>query len=303
MNATVVRVGGYAPVGSVHSRAIERFADFVERESNGAVSVELLHNVMDNGRPMAALLDMVVAGELTWCYYSTSYLGSSVPTVEALEIPFLFSSLDDAHAALDGSLGSELAEAIETVHPVEVIGYWDNGFRHLTNRVRPINRPADCDGLTIRLQPNRVHSELVTAWGMTPVPVELSEGIRMIAAGEVDAQENPLANTQAYGVSHAHITLTSHLYGARALLACREAMAAFDAATADLIRRGAREAIEFQRVAAQDYEVELRREFEAAGRHVVELTGDERMEFVRAAAHVAARARADLPPAVLRLLG
>jgi TRAP-type C4-dicarboxylate transport system substrate-binding protein len=140
------------------------------------------------------------------------------------------------------------------------------------------------------------------AWGMTPVLVELSEGIRMIAAGEVDAQENPLANTRAYGVSHRHVTLSAHLYGARALIANREALAALDGPTADLVRRGARAAIDFQRAAAQLYEVDLRSDFEIGGRQIVDLTSGERTAFVDAAEPVMERARLEASPALLRLL-
>ena len=303
MTSSVIRIGGYAPSESVHGRALDRFAEFVRSESNGEVSIEVMYNVMDFGRPMADLLDMVISGELTWCYFSTSYLGNSVPAVDALEIPFLFDTLDDAHKALDGPFGASLSASIASVHPVEVLGYWDNGFRHLTNRDRPIRTPAECAGLSIRLQPNRVHGALMEAWGMTPVLVELSEGIRMIAAGEVDAQENPLANTRAYGVSHRHVTLSAHLYGARALIANREALAKLDGPTADLVRRGARAAIDFQRAAAQLYEVDLRRDFEIEGRQIVDLTSGERTAFVDAAEPVMERARSEASPALLRLLG
>ena len=79
MNKPVVKVGGYAPADSVHSRAVDHFSAFVDEATNGEVDVEVLHNVMDLGRPASDLLDMVTEGDLTWCYFSTSYLGSAVP--------------------------------------------------------------------------------------------------------------------------------------------------------------------------------------------------------------------------------
>ncbi len=301
VSGALIRVAGYAPPASVHSRALDVFADFVRERSSGALTVEVVHNVMDAGRPMSSLLDMVSSGESTICYFSTSYLGAEVPDLDALEVPYLFATLEDAHAALDGALGDALAAAIERVHPVEVLGFWDNGFRHLTNSVRPIRTPADCAGLSIRLQPNRVHAELTRAWAMTPVLAELSEGIRLIADGDVDAQENPLANTRAYGVDHEHVTLTGHLYGARVLLANRARLAQMDAASADLLRAAARHAIEFQRIAAHEYEGVLRREFDAT-RRLVELTDDERAAFVEASSSVTARARSALAEPIGRLL-
>ena len=303
MSSAELRVGGYAPADSVHSRALHHFASFVRDGSSGAVAVDVVDNVMDLQRPIGDLLEMVAAGELTWCYLSTSYLGSTVPAANALEIPFLFDSLTDAHVALDGSMGAAIAAAIARDRGFEVLGYWDNGFRHLTNALRPVRSPGDCAGLTIRLQPNRVHEELARSWGMVPVPAELSEGIQLITSGAVDAQENPLANTVAYGVEHRHITLTAHLYGARALLADRRRLDALDADVARLVRAGAWAAIEFQRVEAERYEQQLRVDLERQGREIVELTAEERAPFADAAAPVIAAARDALPDDVVALVG
>jgi TRAP-type C4-dicarboxylate transport system substrate-binding protein len=302
MTKQLIRVGGYAPRESVHSRALDCFADFVRDESNGDIEVEILYNIMDLDRPAVDLLEMMITGELTMCYFSTSYLGSSVPLVNALEIPFLFDSLDVAHQALDGRFGAALSEAIQNAYACEVLGYWDNGFRHLTNAVRPLRSPADCEGLTIRLQPNQVHEALATSWGMTPVPSELSIGIKLIASGEVDAQENPLANASAYGVTHPHITLTSHLYGARGVFASSKQLTTLGTLAADLTRRGARVAIDYQRSEAKLYEITVRDRFEAEGRTVVDLSDEQRQAFVDASRSVISDARAAVPADVLALL-
>lgn len=298
---TTIRVGGYAPRQSVHSRAVDRFADVVRTRSNGEIEVEIVYNIMDDGRPATDLFELVRSGELTWCYYSTSYLGAAVPELDALEVPFLFGTVDRAHVALDGELGSALAAAVRDRADFEVLGFWDNGLRHLTNSVRPIEGPDDCRGLRIRLQPNRIHEALARSWGMEPVPAELSEGIAMIERGDVDAQENPLANTVAYGVDHAHITLTGHLYGARGLFANPSAMDHLGPA-ADLVREAAAEAIAFQRGAAADYEDELRQRLAAEGRQIVDPTSDQRAVFAQAAAGVIDDALAAVDPAVLGLL-
>jgi TRAP-type C4-dicarboxylate transport system substrate-binding protein len=291
MGSTTIRVGGYAPAGSAHSRALDHFAQALWREAGGGVEVDVLYNVMDQGRPASDLLDMVSTGELTWCYFSTSYLGPSVPALDALEIPFLFGSLADAHEALDGPFGVALSSATRAACGYEVLGYWDNGFRHLSNAHRPVRHPDDAAGLSIRVQPNPIHEALFAAWGMQPVPTELSRGMALIAAGEVDAQENPLANTVTYGVDHRHITLTGHLYGARGLYANAETMATLRPPLADAVRRAARDAIQFQRREAAAEEQRLRTALTRQGRQVVELTDQERERFRQAARDVVAGAR------------
>lgn len=295
MKPHTLRVAGYAPKDSVHSRAVDRFASDIHDRSNGEVDVDVIYNVLDLGKPATALFDMLEAGEITWCYYSTSYLGSKVADLNALEIPFLFDAVTDAHAALDGEFGATLANAVRNDAGYEVLGFWDNGLRHLTNTSRTIRSPEDCEGLRIRLQPNEIHKALTAAWGMEPVTAELSAGIEMIKRGDVDAQENPLANTVAYGVDHQHITLSAHLYGARGLFANAAELTKLGE-VATLVRDCARLAIEFQREAAAAYELDLRTRLEAEGRQVIDLTPAERNEFAAAARDVIAQARAATDP-------
>lgn len=256
---------------------------------------------MDSGKPATALFDMLDSGELTWCYYSSSYLGTRVPELNALEIPFLFDTVTNAHQALDGEFGSALARAVRKRAGYEVLGFWDNGLRHLTNTSRDIRTPEDCKGLRIRLQPNEIHEALTAAWGMEPITAELSAGIEMIKRGDVDAQENPLANTVAYGVDHQHITLSAHLYGARGLFANADELSNLGEA-ADLVRDAAREAITYQREAGAAYELELRKLLVAEGRVVIDLTADERLAFADAAKDVIENARKTIDPDLRSLL-
>ena len=93
----VLKVGGYAPRDSSHSNALAIFAEQVDQRTEGRVGVELLWNILDEGRPASALLERVESGELAMCYFSTSYLGSRVPLLNILETPFLFDGLDQAH--------------------------------------------------------------------------------------------------------------------------------------------------------------------------------------------------------------
>ena len=302
MSQAVVRVGGYAPPSSTHSRAIEHFAAEMHDLFGNTVEVDLLHNVLELGHPASELLEMVTNGDLTWCYFSTAYVGPKVPELNAIEIPYLFDDLSSAHAALDGPLGDALSAATLEKAGYEVMGYWDNGFRHLTNRVRDIRTPDDAVGMSIRLQPNPIHEAMVETWGMTPVPAELSVGIKMINDGDVDAQENPLANTAAYGVTHEYVTLTRHLYGARGLYANPEIMASYPEDIAFEIRKVAKRAIEFQRRAAAAYEEELAERFRGEGRTVRVLSAEERAAFREPVAGLIERLRMDTPPHIQELL-
>ena len=246
--------------------------------------MEVLWNILDEGRPASDLLDLVATGDLTVCYFSTSYLGNRVPELNVMETPFLFAELDHAHRALDGEFGAALTAATESATPYLVLGYWDNGFRHLTNRLRPIHLPRDIRGMSVRLQPNAIHEAMVEAWGAIPVPVELSRGIEMISRLEVDAQENPLANAAAYGVDKVHgfATMTGHLYGARGLYAHPGTINGLSDADRAVVEQAATAAVTFQRQAAVAKEESLRHQLGDAGMQFVDPTAEERQAFLSA---------------------
>ncbi|MGH8872936.1 MAG: TRAP transporter substrate-binding protein [Acidimicrobiia bacterium] len=297
-------VGGYGPQKSAHGEGLDTFRRIVETETNGEVKVEVTWNIMDEGRPNTDLFELVEAGHMFLCYFSSSYLGGRVPQLNVLETPFLFPDLATAHRAVDGRLGEELTRAVRSATGFEVLGFWDNGFRHLTNRLRPIRRPEDCKGMTVRLQPNPVHEELIRSWGALPVPVELSAAIQLIVRLDVDAQENPLANTVAYGVDqvHPYVTMTGHLYGARGLFAHRPTFESFDPDLRRVVEGATRTAIEVQRRSAAALEKSLRARMERGGVEFVDLTEEERLAFVEASVPAIARAHEAVPDELFELV-
>jgi tripartite ATP-independent transporter DctP family solute receptor len=276
-----IRFGGYSPADSTHSRAAVHFKEALARRTAGAVQVDHYWNVMDFGYRADDLLAMVECGLLTVCYFSTSYLANRVPELEVIDLPFIFENEAHAHAALDGALGAFLTEKVESRINYRVLGYWDNGFRHLTNRLRPVHTPADLKGMRIRLQPNDIHAKTFELLGAVPVPTDLKPGIEKIRSGEVDAQENPLANTVTYGVDkhHKHVTMSGHLYGARGVFVHKTSFDAWPENVQKAVREAARDAIAFQRKLAAEKEHEIRLQLEKEGVAFVDLTAKERAAF------------------------
>jgi TRAP-type C4-dicarboxylate transport system substrate-binding protein len=144
---------------------------------------------------------------------------------------------------------------------------------------------------------------LIRSWGAIPVAVELSAAIQLIIRLDVDAQENPLANTVAYGVDqvHRHVTMTGHLYGARGLFAHRATFESFDPDLRRVVQGAVRTAIDVQRKAASDLEATLRVRLGAGGVEFVDLTDDERSAFIDASAPAIARAREGVPERLFEL--
>ncbi len=296
-------VGGYAPRDTSHGAGLDAFARSVEAATGGRISVPIRWNILDDGRPAADLLDLVGTGELAMCYFSTSYLGHRVEELNLLDCPYLFGDLDQAHRALDGQLGRALSHATEVRTGLVVLGYWDNGFRHLTNRIHPVRVPDDVHGMRVRLQPNRIHESMVSAWGAVPVAVDLARGIDLMRTGEVDAQENPLANTVAYGVHllHPHATLTGHLYGARGIYANPDRLASLSRSDRDHVMAAVETAVAVQRRRAAEDEERLLRQLSETGTAFVVPTAEERDEFHRRSMPVIDRLRSELSPVLFAL--
>lgn len=288
-----VRLAGYAPADSTHGRALDRIAAELKAALGDRVAVDIGYNILDSGRPIQDLLEDVESGATTLCFFSTAYLADRVPQLGIIDLPYLFGSLEDAHAALDGPLGRSLSQATRDATGLVPLGYWDNGFRHLSNRTRPVRTPQDCQGFRIRLQPNWAHEALFTALGCEPVCNDLREGIAMLMSGELDAQENPFANFVAYGVNtvHPHLSLTSHIYGARGVYASARALAGWPDDAREALQAAATLAIAQQREDAARTEVELQRRLESEGLEILALTPQEHAAFRTVAQPVLDQAR------------
>jgi TRAP-type C4-dicarboxylate transport system substrate-binding protein len=241
------RCGGYQGAASVHTRGLAAFAAAIERADAG-ITTELVPNITEQGRKAADLLALVEQGEIDLCYFSSSYLADRVPALRALDLPFLIKDRDQAYRLLDGALGALLSDAVAGATGYRVLGFWDNGFRHLTNRIRPIREPRDCIGLRLRTLDSALHQALFRAIGFEPVIVDVKDLPQAVASGVVDAQENPLTNTVNFDLHRTHrfVSLTAHFFGVALLLVNR---ATFDGL--DAPQRGAIEAAAATATAAQ----------------------------------------------------
>ena len=297
-------MGGYGPPTTSHSRGLKVIGDRLQAEFGNAVDIKYLWNILDFGYQGGDLLWMTEQGILTLTYQSTSYLTDKVPELEFADLPFLFRDLAHARSAMDGALGAYLSRKIEERYAYRVLGYFENGYRHITNRLRPVRAPADMAGMRIRLMPSQMHARTFSALGAVPYPCDLKEGLEAVRSGAVDAQENPFANTVTYGCHkvHRYVTLTNHCYMSRGLYLNRAAFEGWPEQLRAAIQRAAREAIALQREFAVAEEETARKALEGEGCEFVELTADERAAFVRAVKPVHDEARKRFGNEVFALL-
>ncbi|MBM3342414.1 MAG: TRAP transporter substrate-binding protein [Betaproteobacteria bacterium] len=284
-NPIRITLGGYGPPNTTCSRGMKVLGDTIAGQFNNGVNVHYVWNVMDFGYKAADLLWMAEDGVLSMSYQSTSYLADRVPEMDVADLPFLFRDLDHARTAMDGAFGAWMAQKIEERIPgYRVLGFFENGYRHISNRVRTVQSLADLKAMKVRLMPGEIHRRSFELMGTTPCPLDLKPGLEAVVNGTVDAQENPFANTVDYGAHKVHRfhTLSAHCYLSRGLYFNRAQFDRWPAALQTAMRAAARKAILAQRELAIAEELHARQVIEETGGEVVELTREARAAFVRA---------------------
>ena len=279
-----IRMGGYGPPTTGFSRALKFIGDKLQAEFGDGVAIEYIWNIMDCGHKAQDILTFVENGEMTLGYQSSSYLTDRVPELGVVDLPFLFADNAQARGAMDGALGAYLARMTEERINYRILGWFENGFRHISNRLRPIHVPIDLKGMKIRVLPSEIQKRTFELLGAVALRMDLTEAIAKIKANILDAQENPLANTVTYGVHRFHKfhTLTSHFYISRPVFLHRTS---FDAWPDDLkraMRQAVTQAVAFQRQLAVEEHEASRRIIEDAGCEIVELNAKEHAAFVAA---------------------
>jgi tripartite ATP-independent transporter DctP family solute receptor len=282
--AIQIRMGGYGPATTGFSRALKFIGDRLTAQFGDRLEVKYVWNIMDLGYRAEDILWLVEHGLLTLGYQSSSYLTDRVPELSVADLPFLFQDNAQARAAIDGAFGAMLAQKIEERVNYRILGFFENGFRQISNRLRPVHRPADLSGMRIRVLPSRIQARTFELLGAVPLMWDLTEAIAAIKAGEIDAQENPFANTVTYDVHkfHRFHTVTNHFYISRPIFVHRPTFDAYPTELQDAFRDAAREAVTFQRQLAVEEDEAARRAVIDAGGEIATLDAREHEAFVQA---------------------
>jgi tripartite ATP-independent transporter DctP family solute receptor len=142
------------------------------------------------------------------------------PLYAMLEAPFLYRDRDHIKKVMASPIVAELSESL-LKKGIRYVGFYENGFRNITNSKRAINDPADVKGLKIRTPENLAQIETFKALGAVATPMAFSELYNALAQGVVDGQENPLQNIwtgKMYEVQK-HLAMTGHIYNSAYILA------------------------------------------------------------------------------------
>lgn len=238
---------GYVPI-EAHpvGQGSNRFAELVAEKTGGRITIQTFGSGVLGNEPQ--MQSSIQAGFLDVMVGPTSNLVGTIPEFLIFDLPFFYEDFDAVDAVTDGPVGEALFARLEAMGIVG-LAYWDNGFRHMTNALRPINSVEDMAGLKIRVIPNPLFISTFEALGTNPVPLPFPELYTALESRAVDAQETPVGLIYAskfYEVQ-THLTLTGHVYTPYVLLASKRWFDGLSAEDQALVKEAAQEAAEYQR--------------------------------------------------------
>ena len=303
-NPIKIRMGGYGPPSTGFSKSLKFIGDKLTVQFSEDVTIDYVFNIMDHGHKAEDILTLVEKGDITLGYQSSSYLTDRVPELGFVDLPFLFSSNAQARSAMDGELGDFLVRKTEERINYRILGWFENGFRQISNRLRPIHSPADMKGMKIRVLPSEIHRRTFELVGAVAMRMDLTEAIAMIKAGTLDAQENPLANTVTYGVHKIHKfhTLSNHFYISRPIFLHRPSFEAWPDDLKRAMRLTVKEAVAYQRKLAFEENDQSYKAIEAEGCEINALTPGEHDAFVAAVQPLLGEARKTYGDEMFRMI-
>lgn len=249
---------------SRHKAAL-KFKSLVEEKSGGKITVEVFPNEVLGSEPQmvegVSFNDIQMVAASTFSQYE--------PKVDVFGLPFLFETNEQAWEALDGPIGQEVFAGLLDDN-LRVLGHFENGFRHVTNNSKPIEKVEDLQGLKIRTPEMPILVSIFKSLKSNPTPMAFGELYMALQQGTVDGQENPISNIHAskfYEVQD-YLSLTGHSYSPTTVAISDQFWQTLSSEQQKIIQSSIAEASKFHRNLVMEDEDKLLAELEEAGMKV-----------------------------------
>ncbi|MEQ8815431.1 MAG: TRAP transporter substrate-binding protein [Thalassobaculum sp.] len=207
---TVLRFGHVGEVGSHFDVAGNEFAKRVKEKSGGKIEVQVFpSSQLGNDKDM---LQKMKLGQIDF-FLPSSIMSSVTPEFGVFDMPYIIKDRDHA-ARVMAKMGDTVFRPAAEAKGVMILGFWENGFRQVTNNVRPIVKPEDLKGVKLRTPRGEWRVKMFQSYGANPSPMAFSEVFTALKTGVMDGQENPLINVWSakfYEVQK-YLSMTGHVY-------------------------------------------------------------------------------------------
>ena len=287
--------------GSPIVLGMKKFAEIVEAKSDGKITVKLFPGGTLGGDVQT--LSAVQGGTVEMTTMNAGILASVAKDFAVVDLPFLFDSPQQADAVMDGPVGAALAAKLPPSGLVG-LGYWELGFRQLTNSRHPVTTVGDIEGLKIRVIQSPIYIELFNALGANAVPMPFTELYTALETGAIDGQENPAPSilTAKLNEVQKYMTLTNHTYNPQMVMISGKFWDKLNEEERQLVQQAVLEARDYQRTVSREQAAKAVEELKSEGMEITELPPEEVSKFREKAKAVADKFSAELDPALMQQL-
>ncbi|MFQ5846078.1 MAG: TRAP transporter substrate-binding protein [Candidatus Methylomirabilales bacterium] len=208
----VVKLGHVGYPKSLFNYTAQYFKKLVEERTNGAVEVQEFHS-SQLGKDKEMMQAVRLGSGNPHLTLPSTVLPATDPIFGFQELPFLFKNRAHVARVLEGRVGARLAKRLEKKGYV-ILGYWENGFRKITNNKRPIRTPADLKGIKLRTPKSPARMELFRTLGASPTSMSFKEVYSALQQGVIDGQENPYAQISSakFAEVQKYLSISNHVY-------------------------------------------------------------------------------------------
>ncbi len=266
------------PKDSHMDAGAQKFAALVAEKSGKKISVRVFAGGTLGGDIQT--LSALQGGTIEMTTLPPGLMAGVNKEYAVFDLPFLFSSFQEADQFLDGPVGSALLA--KTSQGLVGLAYWDHGFRNLTNSRRPITKAEDFAGLKVRVSQSPMIIETINGLGANATPMAFTELYSALETRAVDGQENPAAVIEVnkfYEVQK-HLALTRHQYNPLIVLISQKVWDQLNADERKLITDAALEAGQHQRKVSREMDAKAVATLKGHGMQVTEISAAERQRMI-----------------------
>ncbi len=262
---TTLKLAVVTPPHHAYALGAKEFARLVKDGSGGEVIVKVYAGGQ-LGKGERELLEGLQLGTIHLAVTATGPVSNFSPSMGVVDLPFLFTSPEHVDKVLDGRVGRELLDDLESAS-ITGLSFFENGFRNFTNSRRPLRRPGDFKGLKFRTMENPVHLASVRQLGAQAVPMSWGEVYTSLQTKVIDGQENPVAIIHAYKLNEVqkYLSLTGHFYSPAPLSMSLKKFKQLKPEWQKLFLEAALSAAAFERKIIRDNEAKQLKDLKAQG--------------------------------------
>jgi tripartite ATP-independent transporter DctP family solute receptor len=258
------------PKGHPITLGMEKFAEVVAAKSGGKIKVSLFPGGVLGGD--AQNISALQGGTLEMQVGNAGILASQVKEFAVFDFPFMFANAQEADTVVDGAFGKTMLQRLDAKN-IHGLAYWDLGFRDITNSKRPIAKVEDIAGLKLRVIPNAINVDWVSALGANPTPMAFPEVYAALEQKAIDGQENPatVINANKFYEVQKYLTLTHHQYNPQVVIVSKKLWDSFSGDEKKLFSDAAVEVTTYQRKVSREQAVSALDNLKKSGMQVNEV--------------------------------